>query len=72
MRATPKVEQRSWTAEEPQAFLLEVFNNVARHHLTDKTGDVVQIFEAALTPLQQQILDLLDIPPNAYTATAAP
>ena len=51
--------------------VLEIFNNVARHHLTDTTGDIVQVFEPTLTPLQQQILDLLDIPPNAYTATGA-
>lgn len=46
--------------------VLEIFNGVARHHLTDKTGHTVQIFEPTLTPLQQQILDLLHIQPTVY------
>lgn len=47
--------------------VLEIFNGLARHHLADKTGRVVQVFEATLTPLQQQILDLLDIRTTVYT-----
>ncbi len=50
--------------------VLEMFDGVARHHLTDKTGRIVQVFEPALTPLQHQILDLLDIQPTVYTAHA--
>ena len=48
--------------------ILEIFNAVARHHLTDQQR-VVQIFEPTLTPLQHQILDLLNISANTYTAT---
>ena len=46
--------------------ILEIFNTVARHHLTDH-GRVVQIFEPTLTPLQHQVLDLLNIPADTYT-----
>ena len=51
--------------------VLEIFNSVARHHLTDDTGNHVQTFEASLTPLQQQVLDLLDIRPTVYTGLPA-
>lgn len=47
--------------------ILEIFNGVARHHLTDNTGHTVQIFEPTLTPLQLLILELLDIQPTVYT-----
>jgi len=46
--------------------LLEIFNGVSRHHLTDQ-GRVIQVFEPTLTPLQQQVLDLLAIPASTYT-----
>ncbi|MCA1682052.1 MAG: IS1634 family transposase [Actinobacteria bacterium] len=46
--------------------VLEIFNGVARHHLTDQ-GRVVQVFEPVLTPLQHQVLDLLAIPADTYT-----
>ena len=46
--------------------VLEIFNNVARHHLKDKTGNTVQIFKPALTPLQRQLHDLHDIEPTIY------
>lgn len=51
--------------------VLEIFSGVARHHLTDMTGRTVQVFEPTLTPLQHQILDLLDIQPAVYTAAAS-
>lgn len=47
--------------------ILEIFNSVARHHLTDR-GRVVQVFEPTLTPLQHQVLDLLAVPANTYTS----
>jgi hypothetical protein len=46
--------------------VLDIFNSVARHHLIDH-GHVTQTFEPALTPLQHQVLDLLDIPAHTYT-----
>jgi hypothetical protein len=52
--------------------VLEIFNGVARHHLTDNNGHTVQVFQPALTPLQQQVLDLLEIQPTVYTAPATP
>ncbi len=52
--------------------ILEIFNGVARHHLTDNTGHTVQIFEPTLTPLQLLILDLLDIQPTVYTGPTTP
>ncbi|MBA3278244.1 MAG: IS1634 family transposase [Geodermatophilaceae bacterium] len=48
--------------------VLEIFNGVARHHLIDH-GHVVQVFEPTLTPLQHQVLELLGIPADSYTAS---
>jgi hypothetical protein len=46
--------------------ILDIFNEVKRHHLN--TGDQsVQTFQPQLTPLQQQVLDLLNIPASIYT-----
>jgi transposase len=46
--------------------ILEIFNDVKRHHLN--SGDqIVQTFQPQLTPLQQQVLDLLHIPANIYS-----
>ena len=45
--------------------VLEIFNGVARHHLLSNRQPV-QTFEPTLTPLQQQVLDLLHIPTSAY------
>jgi len=47
--------------------VLEIFNGIARHHLIDH-GHVVQVFEPTLTPLQHQVLELLGIPADSYTA----
>lgn len=46
--------------------VLEIFNGIAIHRLT-RNGKTVQIFEPALTPLQLEVLELLDIPPSTYT-----
>ena len=43
-----------------------VLNDLTRHEL-HRDGELVQTFEAQLTPLQQQILDLLGVPDTAYT-----
>lgn len=48
--------------------ILAVFADLTRHELRHN-GHLVQTFEAELTPLQQQILDLLDIPATAYAAS---
>ena len=47
--------------------IFAVFADLTRHEL-HHDGRLVQTFEADLTPLQQQILDLLAIPATAYTA----
>jgi len=49
------------------ARVLDIFTLLARHHLIDHHGHVVQTFHPKLTPLQHQVLDLLDIPHSAYT-----
>jgi transposase len=49
------------------ARLLEIFSGLARHHLYNADGQLVQTFHPELTDLQQQILDLLDIPETVYT-----
>jgi hypothetical protein len=46
---------------------LELFANLARHHLS-RDHRLIQTFAPELTPLQAQILDLLGIPQAAYTA----
>jgi transposase len=47
--------------------ILTVFADLTRHEL-HRNDRLVQTFEAELTPLQQQILDLLDVPHSAYAA----
>jgi transposase len=46
--------------------ILEIFTDLQRHELHD--GDqIVQVFEPELTPLHQQVLDLLHVPASVYT-----
>ena len=45
--------------------ILAVFADLTRHEL-HRDGRLVQTFEPELTPLQQQILDLLGVPATAY------
>jgi transposase len=51
--------------------ILEIFNGIARHHLISN-NQTIQIFEPDLTPLQHQILDLLNIPATTYTRATPP
>jgi hypothetical protein len=44
------------------------FADVQRHHLT-RDDQHIQTFQPQLTPLQHQLLDLLDVPASAYTGT---
>jgi transposase len=46
--------------------IFTVFADLTRHEL-HHDGELVQTFEAELTPLQHQILDLLGVPATAYT-----
>jgi hypothetical protein len=49
--------------------ILEIFTGIQRHHLIhDDT--IVQTFEPAVTPLQQQVLDLLRVPTSVYTTAS--
>lgn len=50
------------------ARVLAIFDGLTRHHLLHD-GTVVQTFQPDLNPLQQQVLDLLDIPHDVYTTT---
>lgn len=52
--------------------ILEIFEDLARHQLINADGEIVQTFHPELTPVQQQVLDLLHIPANIYTPTATP
>lgn len=45
--------------------IFAVFADLTRHEL-HRDGELVQTFEVQLTPLQQQILDLLGVPDSAY------
>jgi hypothetical protein len=49
------------------ARILEIFTGVARHQLTTPDGQVLRTFHPDLTDLQQQVLDLLDIPTSVYS-----
>ena len=46
--------------------ILEIFAPLARHHL-HRNGTPIQTFPPELTTQQQQILELLHIPPSAFT-----
>lgn len=46
--------------------ILAVFADVTRHELR-RDGHLVKTFEANLSPLQQQVLNLLGVPETAYT-----
>jgi len=47
---------------------LELFAGVARHRLI-RSHHLVQTFQPDLTPLQARLLDLLGVPPAAYSST---
>ncbi len=46
--------------------MIEVFTGVARHRLFDAEGNLVQTFAPVLTPIQEQLLDLLGVPAGLY------
>jgi transposase len=49
--------------------ILEIFAGVTRFVLRDAEGTILKTFEPKLTPLQLEVLKLLDIPTSIYTAT---
>lgn len=51
--------------------IFEIFAHVQRHELRDHDGNLIQVFEQELTPLQLKILELLKVPATAYTKTAS-
>ena len=46
--------------------IFAIFNGVARQHLVDADGALVQTFAPELTQLQLTVLDLLGIPASSY------
>lgn len=58
-------EQRACTAPSTER-ILETFTELTRHEL-HRDGQAIQSFEAELTGLQQQVLELLGIPTTSYT-----
>jgi len=52
--------------------ILEIFDDLACHQLINTDDQVVQTFQPQLTPLQQQVLDLLHIPASIYSPIDAP
>ncbi|WP_422662202.1 IS1634 family transposase [Pengzhenrongella sp.] len=53
--------------------ILEIFHDVQRHQLINNADDTtVQTFEPQLSPLQEQVLDLLHIPTSIYSSIDAP
>ncbi|WP_249020019.1 hypothetical protein [Conexibacter sp. S30A1] len=59
-------EQRACTAP-TTARVYEQFASVQRHQLTSQ-GQHLKTFDPKLTELQQQLLNLLDVPASAYTS----
>jgi hypothetical protein len=49
------------------ARILDIFTSLARRHLLDHHGRLVQSFAPQLNELQQLVLDLLGIPHRIYT-----
>ena len=49
------------------ARMIEAFTGVARHRLWDAAGNHIQTFAPVLTPLQEQLVDLLGLPATAYS-----
>ncbi|MCA1677436.1 MAG: hypothetical protein LC777_00020 [Actinobacteria bacterium] len=62
-------EDRSCTAPTADR-VFDHFADIQRHHLT-LDQQHIQTFEPQITPLQQQLLDLLDVPASAYLTTPA-
>lgn len=60
-------EQRACTAP-TTARVYEQFASVQRHQLTSH-GQHLKTFDPELTQLQQQLLNLLDVPASAYTSS---
>jgi hypothetical protein len=50
------------------ARVLDIFTGLTRHHLIGD-GNVIQTFQPHLSPLQRQVLGLLDIPVTVYTTS---
>lgn len=51
--------------------ILEIFTDLTHHEL-HRAGQLLQTFQVELTPLQQQVLDLLGLPTDSYTPTRTP
>jgi transposase len=49
--------------------VLEIFNGIQRHRLVDD-GQIIKVFDPKLTPLHQQVLDLLHVPVDAYRSVS--
>ncbi len=49
--------------------ILEIFGGIQRHFLV-RDGNVIQVFEPELTPLQHKVLDLLHVPADLYTSAS--
>jgi transposase len=49
--------------------ILEIFSTVSRHHL-HHDGVLVKTFQPELTAQQEQVLDLMNLPPSVYTQLA--
>ncbi|MGH2858603.1 MAG: IS1634 family transposase [Solirubrobacteraceae bacterium] len=55
------------------ARVFDLYADTARHHLTSRDGELVQIFEPDLNDLQRHVLELLGVPQDAYlSATTDP
>jgi transposase len=52
--------------------VLAIFADLTHHELHDSAGHLVQRFEPTLTPLQQQVLDLLGVSATSYTNAGTP
>ena len=66
LKSIPIYHEKRQCASPTTDKVLNLFNNIQRHHLTDN-GVLVKTFNPKLNEVQALVLDLLDIPQSVYT-----
>ena len=65
LKALPLYPEERRCAHPTTKQVLRLFSHAVRH-LLSRPGRVVQSFEAELTPLQRQVLELLGVPASSF------
>jgi transposase len=66
LESIPIYPEKRQSASPTTDKVLNLFNNIQRHHLTDN-GVLVKTFNPKLNEVQAFVLDLLKIPQSVYT-----